>query len=123
MFDATASTDRLIELILQEDRDVLKQLLTTDKVIATRSDNVYFGKQRSKKEILASVAGAKKAAAEAAKKKAAELEAWKKANPGKKPPKSKKQNKRRQPNVNHKVSQAKTERTEDLCTCESTQLR
>ncbi|MCH9725382.1 MAG: DUF1588 domain-containing protein [Planctomycetes bacterium] len=107
MFDATASTDRLIELILQEDRDVLKQLLTTDKVIATRSDNVYFGKQRSKKEILASVAGAKKAAAEAAKKKAAELEAWKKANPGKKPPKSKKQNKRRQPNVNHKVSQAK----------------
>jgi len=106
MFDATASTDRLIELILQEDRDVFKQLLTTDKVVATRSDNVYFGKQRSKEEVAASVAAAKKVAAEAAKKKAAELEAWKKANPGKKPPNSKKQ-KRRQPNVNHRVSQAK----------------
>ncbi|QDU08661.1 DUF1588 domain-containing protein [Gimesia aquarii] len=109
MFDATASTDRLIELILQEDRDVFKQLLTTDKVVATRSDNVYFGKRRSKEEVAASVAAAKKAAAEAAKKKAAELEAWKKANPGKKPPKSKKQKKRRQPNVNHKVSQVKLE--------------
>ena len=40
MFDATASTDRLIELILQEDKDVLKQLLTTDKVVATRTDNL-----------------------------------------------------------------------------------
>jgi len=106
MFDATASTDRLIELILQEDRDVLKQLLTTDKVVATRSDNVYFGKQRSKKEVAASKAAARKAAAEAAKKKASELEAWKKANPGKKPPNPKKQKKRRQPNVNHNVSQA-----------------
>lgn len=109
MFDATASTDRLIELILQEDRDVFKQLLTTDKVVATRSDNVYFGKRRSKEEVAASVAAAKKVAAEAAKKKASELEAWKKANPGKKPPKSKKQKKRRQPNVNHSVSQAKLE--------------
>lgn len=107
MFDATASTDRLIELILQEDQDVFKQLLTTDKVVATRSDNVYFGKRRSKEEVAASVAAAKKGVAEAAKKKAAELEAWKKANPGKKPPKSKKQKKRRQPNVNHSVSQAK----------------
>lgn len=107
MFDATASTDRLIELILQEDRDVFKQLLTTDKVVATRSDNVYFGKRRSKEEVATSVAAAKKAVAEAAKKKAAELEAWKKANPGKKPPKSKKQKKRRQPNVTHSVSQAK----------------
>lgn len=107
MFDATASTDRLIELILQEDQDVFKQLLTTDKVVATRSDNVYFGKRRSKEEVAASVAAAKKAVAEAAKKKAAELEAWKKANPGKKPPKPKKQKKRRQPNVNHSVSQAK----------------
>ncbi|QDT99914.1 DUF1588 domain-containing protein [Gimesia aquarii] len=107
MFDATASTDRLIELILQDDRDVFKQLLTTDKVVATRLDNVYFGKRRSKEEVAASVVAAKKAAAEAEKKKAAELEAWKKANPGKKPPKSKKQKKRRRPNVNHNVSQAK----------------
>ena len=43
MFDATASTDRLIELILEEDQDVLKQLLTTDKVVATKGDRLYFG--------------------------------------------------------------------------------
>ena len=53
MFDATASTDRLIELILKEDKDVLKQLLTTDKVVATRGDNVYFGKKRTRQEIAA----------------------------------------------------------------------
>ena len=94
MFDATASTDRLIELILQEDKDVFKQLLTTDKVVATRTDNVYFGKRRSREERAASVAAAKKAAAEAAKKEAAELEAWLKANPGKEPPKPKKKKKR-----------------------------
>jgi Protein of unknown function (DUF1588)/Protein of unknown function (DUF1585) len=43
MFDATASSDRLVELILQEDKDVLRQLLTTDKVVATETDKVYFG--------------------------------------------------------------------------------
>ena len=105
MFDATASTDRLIELILQQDKDVLEQLLTTDKVVATRADNVYFGVKRTREERAAAVAAAKKAAEEAAKKEAAELEAWKKANPGKKPPKAKK--KRRQPNVNHNVEEAK----------------
>ena len=104
MFDATASTDRLIELILQEDEDVFRQLLTTDKVVATRTDNVYFGRKRTKAEIAASVAEAKRVAAEAKKKEAAELEAWKKANPGKKPPKPKK---KRQPNVNHNVAEAK----------------
>ena len=104
MFDATASTDRLIELILEKDKDVLRQLLTTDQVVATRTDNVYFGRRRSKEEVAESVAVAKRAAAEAAKKAAAELEAWKKANPGKKPPKPKK---RRQPNANHNVSEAK----------------
>lgn len=66
MFDATASTDRLIELVLQEDKDVLKQLLTTDKVVATKADNVYFGRKRSREEIAASVAAEKKAKAEAA---------------------------------------------------------
>jgi len=75
MFDATASTDRLIELILQEDKDVFKQLLTTDKVVATRTDNVYFGRRRTREEVAASVAEAKKAAAEEAEKEAAELEA------------------------------------------------
>lgn len=51
MFDATASTDRLIEMILQEDRDVLLQLLTTDKLVATKQDRVYFGTRGSKEEI------------------------------------------------------------------------
>ena len=53
MFDATASTDRLVELILKEDKDVFKQLLTTDKVVATPRDNIYFGKRRSQKEVVA----------------------------------------------------------------------
>lgn len=74
MFDATASTDRLIELILEEDKDVLKQLLTTDKVVATRTDNVYYGRKRTKEEVAESVAAAKRAEAEATKAEAAELE-------------------------------------------------
>lgn len=103
MFDAAASTDRLIELILQEDKDVFKQLLTTNKVVATKADRVYFGSQRTKEEIATSVAAAKKAAAEAAEKEAAELEAWKKANPGEKPPKQKK---KKPANINHSVTEA-----------------
>ncbi|MDG1894425.1 MAG: DUF1588 domain-containing protein [Fuerstiella sp.] len=75
MFDATASTDRLIELILQEDRDVLKQLLTTDRVVATMTDNVYFGRKNTPEERKASVAAAKKAAEEATKRDAAKLSA------------------------------------------------
>ena len=96
MFDATASTDRLIELILQEDQDVLRELLTTDKVVATNTDNVYFGKQRSRQER----AVAKRAAAEQA---AAELEAWKQANPGKQPPRPEKQ---KPQDINHGVAEA-----------------
>ncbi|MCR9118132.1 MAG: DUF1588 domain-containing protein [bacterium] len=87
MFDAMASTDRLVELILHEDKDVLKQLLTTDKVVATPNDKVYFGERRTKEEVAAALVAAKKAAAEAKEKAAAELAAWQKANPGKKPPK------------------------------------
>jgi hypothetical protein len=102
MFDATASSDRLIELILQEDEDVLKQLLTTETVVATRTDDVYFGGLRSKEERAASVAAAKKEAAEAAKKAEAELAAWLKANPGKKPPPPKK----KPANVNHSITEA-----------------
>jgi hypothetical protein len=62
MFDATASTERLIEIILEEDRDVLKELLTTSKVVvmATKSDNLYFGEQRPRKEAQALAAAAKK---------------------------------------------------------------
>jgi hypothetical protein len=103
MFDATASTDRLIELILQEDKDVLKRLLTTDQVVATKTDNAYFGTRRSQAAVAASVAAAKKAEAEAAQKEAAELEAWLKANPGKKPPKPKK---KKRANVNHNITEA-----------------
>ena len=108
MFDATASTDRLVELILKEDREVFRQLLTTDRVVASRTDNVYFGKKRSRKEMAASQAAAKKKAADAAKKEAAELKAWLKANPGKKPPKSKKKKKKKKrTNANHSVTVAK----------------
>jgi len=96
LFDATASTDRLVEMILQEDQDVLKKLLTTDKVVATKDDRIFFGERRSQKETA-------KAIAEAKKEHEAELEAWRKANPGKKPPQSI-TNKRK--NVNHKVTEA-----------------
>ncbi len=79
MFDATASTERLIELILHEDKDVFRQLLTTNKVVATRTDNVYFGRKRTKEETAAAVAAARKADAEQARKDAAALEAIEKA--------------------------------------------
>ncbi len=104
MFDATASTDRLIELLLKEDKDVFKQLLTTDKVVATRADRVYYGQLRTKEERRDSVAAAKQAAKEEAKKEAARLEDWQKANPGKEPPKPKKKKNRN--NVNHRVTEA-----------------
>ncbi len=104
MFDGTASTDRLVELILAEDKDVLKQLLTTNKVVASRGDDIYFGQRRTPDEEKVSIAKAKKEAAELAAKQAAEREAWLKANPGKKPPKPPK---KKRSNVNHKVAQAK----------------
>lgn len=97
MFDATASTDRLIELILKEDRDVLKQLLTTDRVVATDADKIYFGKRRSRAEEIA----ARKAAEELARKEAAKS--------GKEPPKRKRRN---QDRVNHSVTPAELSGTE-----------
>lgn len=48
MFGAKASTDRLIELILKEDKNVLKELLTTQKIVAEPSDRTYFGTQLAK---------------------------------------------------------------------------
>ncbi|HAL13965.1 MAG TPA: hypothetical protein DCP67_09125, partial [Planctomycetaceae bacterium] len=89
MFDATASTDRLIELILEEDKDVFRQLLTTDKILVTGGDRVYLGKLNTKEERQASIDKEKLAIAEEAKKAAEALEAWKKANPNKEPPKTK----------------------------------
>ncbi len=56
MFNAAASTDRLVELILQEDKDVLKQLLTTDKVVATPEDRIYFGERLSDEKARAAAA-------------------------------------------------------------------
>ncbi|MCO8120994.1 DUF1588 domain-containing protein [Stieleria sp. TO1_6] len=106
MFDASASTDRLIELILQEDKDVLKQLLTTDKVVVTEGDNLYFGRRRSKDEIAASIAAEKEARAAAAEKQATELKAWKKANPGQKPPEQEKTKSNKRSNANHLVTEA-----------------
>jgi hypothetical protein len=103
MFDATASTDRLIELILSEDQEVLKRLLTTQQAVTTPADRLYFGRQRTRDEVAASVAKYIQEAKEAAEREAAQLEAWKQANPGKEPPKKPK---RKQPNINHQVSEA-----------------
>lgn len=75
MFDATASTDRLIELILQEDQDVFRQLLTTKKVVATPDDNIYFGRKSTNEERAASVATEKKIAQDQSAKESAEVKA------------------------------------------------
>ncbi len=60
MFDAAASTDRLIELILEEDKDVLKELLTTQRVVATNADKIYFGRRHVKEEVAVASAAKKK---------------------------------------------------------------
>ena len=73
MFDATASTDRLIELILEKDRDVLKELLTTQMVVATKADNTYFGRKRDQDERKAALVARKRAEEEQAMQDAAEL--------------------------------------------------
>jgi hypothetical protein len=73
MFDSTASTDRLIELILAEDKNVLKELLTTQRVVATKADNIYFGRKHSKEEQSAATAAKKKAEEELTQKEAREL--------------------------------------------------
>ena len=78
MFDSTASADRLIELILEEDKDVLKELLTTQKVVATRNDNTYFGRKHTPEERNAAVAARKKAEEKAEEKETAELKAIRK---------------------------------------------
>lgn len=61
MFNAAASTDRLIELILEKDKDVLKELLTTQQVVATSSDNTYFGRKHTPEERTTAIAAKKKA--------------------------------------------------------------
>ena len=49
MFRMTANTDRLVELILEEDKDVLKELLTTNQVVIDKADSPYFGEFVSSK--------------------------------------------------------------------------
>lgn len=73
MFDATAGTDRLIEIILAEDKEVLKELLTTDRVIAGPKDKTYFGRKHTKEEQALAVAAKKQAQKEQEEKEAAEL--------------------------------------------------
>ena len=64
MFDATASTERLIEEVLRDDRDVLRRLLTTNQVVVTDTDRVYFGRQHTAAERAASIKVAKAAEGE-----------------------------------------------------------
>jgi len=47
MLKASASTDRLVELVLEEDTEVLKTLLTTQKFIATPLDSLFFGEKNA----------------------------------------------------------------------------
>jgi hypothetical protein len=91
MFDAAASTDRLIEIILEKDRDVLRELLTTRQVVATETDKVYFGRKRTEEERKAALAAkkvgdaaakeAEEAALAAKREEIASLEARVKENP------------------------------------------
>lgn len=44
MWNMTANTDRLIELILAEDKDVLKELLTTNRIVSSQKEDApYLG--------------------------------------------------------------------------------
>lgn len=61
MFDATAGMDRLIELVLSADKNVLKELLTTQRVVATKADNIYFGRKYTKEEQVVATAAKKQA--------------------------------------------------------------
>ncbi len=74
MFDSAASTDRLVELVLEEDKDVFKRLLTTQQVVATKDDNTYFGRRHTRQESDAAETAKKKAEVETAKIEKAELE-------------------------------------------------
>ena len=91
MFSASASTDRVIELILEEDKDVFRQLLTTPKVV-TSQEAMYLGRRLSETEMDARLEENKKRHAEdhpkltaekaALDKRASELETKISASPG-----------------------------------------
>ena len=74
MLFRSASTDRLIELILHKDKEVLKELLTTQQVVATGTDKTYFGKKNNKEEREAATLARKKANEERFKKETVALE-------------------------------------------------
>ena len=76
MFDAVASTDRLIELILEKDKNVLRELLTTQQVVATGGDNIYFGRRHTAEERKAAVVAKRIAEDQHAEKDQAELAAF-----------------------------------------------
>ncbi|MEM9826020.1 MAG: DUF1588 domain-containing protein [Planctomycetota bacterium] len=103
MFDQSAGTDRLIESVLQEDRDVLRKLLTSTRVVVTENDKLYFGRQHTPAERASSVAAAKEAALVAAKKEAERRKAWQKQHPDKPYPKPKK---KRPAKINHRATPA-----------------
>lgn len=44
----TISTDRLVELILEEDKDVLRELLTTQKIVVSPQNNGFYPGGRSR---------------------------------------------------------------------------
>jgi len=79
MFDGVASTDRLIELILEKDKDVLKELLTTQQFVAENNDGTYFGRKNSPEERALAIAAKKIADETQDKKEAAEVEALEEA--------------------------------------------
>lgn len=74
MFDGAASTDRLIEIILAEDKDVLKELLTTDRVVVAGNDKNMFARKLTREEAVIEKKRLVKAAEEAKKKQEAEVE-------------------------------------------------
>ena len=54
----------MIEEVLRDDRDVLRRLLTTNQVVVTDTDRVYFGRQHTAAERAASIKVAKAAEGE-----------------------------------------------------------
>ena len=52
MVTHVTNTDRLVELILHEDKDVFRELLTTDRAIYTEYDDLYFANTDSKKKYI-----------------------------------------------------------------------
>lgn len=77
MFDANASTERLIEIILQEDREVLRELLTTTRAVVTPKDAIYFGRRLDEGEVASAAAARRQQEAVLRRQEQAKLEALK----------------------------------------------